>query len=48
MLLKRAYTEEQMASLAGDSDFKSCEISRSPVGMEVWFTRRQPLAVQAA
>ena len=48
MLLKRAYTEEQMSFLAGDSDFKSCEINRSPVGMEVWFTRRQPLAVQAA
>jgi ubiquinone/menaquinone biosynthesis C-methylase UbiE len=48
MLLKRAYTEEQMASLARDSDFKSCEIVRSPVGMEVWFTRRQPLAEQAA
>jgi ubiquinone/menaquinone biosynthesis C-methylase UbiE len=48
MLLKRAYTEEQMASLAGDSDFKSCEIIRAPVGMEVWFTRRQPLAEQAA
>jgi ubiquinone/menaquinone biosynthesis C-methylase UbiE len=48
MLLKRAYTEDQMASLAADSDFKSCEISRSAVGMEVWFTRRQPLAVQAA
>jgi ubiquinone/menaquinone biosynthesis C-methylase UbiE len=48
MLLKRAYTEEEMASLAGNSDFKSCEIIRSPVGMEVRFARQQPLAVQAA
>jgi ubiquinone/menaquinone biosynthesis C-methylase UbiE len=48
MLLKRAYTEEQMAALAGKSDFKSCEIVKTPVGMEVRLTRRQPLAEQAA
>jgi len=48
MLLKRAYTEEQMTALAGESDFKSCEIIRSPVGMEVRLLRRQPLAEQAA
>ena len=48
MLLKRAHTEEQMTSLAGQSDFKSCEIIKTPVGMEVRFVRRQPLAEQAA
>jgi ubiquinone/menaquinone biosynthesis C-methylase UbiE len=48
MLLKRAYTEGQMTSLASASDFKSCEIVKAPVGMEVKFTRRQPLVEQAA
>ncbi len=48
MLLKRAYTEAQMASLAGESDFKSCEIIKAHVGMEVTLMRRQPLAEQAA
>jgi ubiquinone/menaquinone biosynthesis C-methylase UbiE len=48
MLLKRAYTEGQMTSMAGESDFKSCEIVKSPVGMEVSLIRRQPLAEQAA
>ena len=48
MLLKRAYTEEQMTSLVGESDFQSCEILRSPVGMEIKLVRRQPLAEQAA
>ncbi|HEV7966670.1 MAG TPA: class I SAM-dependent methyltransferase [Candidatus Acidoferrales bacterium] len=48
MLLKRAYTEGQMARLAGESDFKDCEIVKNAVGMEVSLTRRQPLAEQAA
>jgi ubiquinone/menaquinone biosynthesis C-methylase UbiE len=48
MLLKRAYTETQMTSLAGESDFRSCEIVRSSVGMEVKLVRVQPLAGQAA
>jgi ubiquinone/menaquinone biosynthesis C-methylase UbiE len=48
MLLKRAYTEEQMTSLVGQSDFKSCEIINTPVGMEVKLLRREPLADQAA
>jgi ubiquinone/menaquinone biosynthesis C-methylase UbiE len=48
MLLKRAYTEAQMASLAAESDFKSCEIIRSALGMEIRLVRTQPLAVQAA
>jgi len=48
MLLKRAYTETQMSSLAAQSDFKSCEIVKAPVGMEIRLTRRQPLAEQAA
>jgi ubiquinone/menaquinone biosynthesis C-methylase UbiE len=48
MLLKRAYTEGQMARLAGESDFKDCEIIKNAVGMEVNLTRRQPLAEQAA
>ena len=48
MLLKRAYTEGQMTSLVGESEFKSCEILRTPVGMEVNLIRQQPLAEQAA
>lgn len=48
MLLKRAYTEGQMTSLAGESDFESCEIIKAPVGMEVRLIRQQPLAEQAA
>jgi ubiquinone/menaquinone biosynthesis C-methylase UbiE len=48
MLLKRAYTEEQMKALAASSDFKSCEIVKMPVGMDVRFVRREPLAEQAA
>ena len=35
LLLKRAYTQEQMNSLAAASDFKSCQILRTPIGMEV-------------
>ena len=48
MLLKRAYSEAQMKALADESDFKSCEIIKSPVGMEICLVRRQPLAEQAA
>ncbi len=48
MLLKRAYTEEQMTALASESDFKSCEMITTAVGMEVRLHRRQPLAEQAA
>jgi ubiquinone/menaquinone biosynthesis C-methylase UbiE len=48
MLLKRAYTESQMTSLAAESDFKSSEIILSPIGMEIRLVRRQPLAEQAA
>jgi len=48
MLLQRAYTEGQMTSLVGESEFKSCEILRTPVGMEVNLIRQQPLAEQAA
>ena len=48
MLLKRAYTETGISSLAAESDFKACEIVRNSVGMEVRLTRRQPLAEQAA
>lgn len=48
MLLKRAYTESQILSLAAQSDFKTCEIVKSAVGMEIRLQRRQPLAEQAA
>ena len=48
MLLKRAYSAEEMIALAAESDFRSCEIARAPVGMDVRFVRRQPLAEQAA
>ena len=39
---------KQMTSLVSESDFKSCEIIRSAVGMEVKLIRQQPLAEQAA
>ena len=48
MLLKRAYTGGQMTSLAGESDFKSCEIVKNNVGMEIRLIRQQPPAEQAA
>jgi ubiquinone/menaquinone biosynthesis C-methylase UbiE len=48
MLLKRAYTEEQMRALARESDFKSCEIIKAPVGMDIELTRRQPIVERAA
>jgi ubiquinone/menaquinone biosynthesis C-methylase UbiE len=48
MLLKRAYTGGQMTSLAGESDFKSCEIVKNNVGMEIRLIRQQPLAERAA
>jgi ubiquinone/menaquinone biosynthesis C-methylase UbiE len=48
MLLKRAYTEGQMMSLVFRSDFKSCEVIKAPVGMDVRLIRQQPLAEQAA
>jgi ubiquinone/menaquinone biosynthesis C-methylase UbiE len=48
MLLKRAYSEAQMSALAAQSDFKSCDIVKSAVGMEVRLLREQPLAEQAA
>jgi ubiquinone/menaquinone biosynthesis C-methylase UbiE len=48
MLLKRAYSEVQMSALAAQSDFKSCEIVKSAVGIEVRLLREQPLAEQAA
>jgi ubiquinone/menaquinone biosynthesis C-methylase UbiE len=48
MLLNRAYTEGQMTSLVGESEFKSCEIIKAAVGMEVRLIRQQPLAERAA
>jgi len=48
MLLKRAYTGGQMTSLAGESDFKSCEIVKNNLGMEIQLIRQQPAAEQAA
>jgi ubiquinone/menaquinone biosynthesis C-methylase UbiE len=48
MLLKRAYTEAQMTSLVGQSDFKTCEIVTTPIGMQVILIRQTPLAEQAA
>jgi ubiquinone/menaquinone biosynthesis C-methylase UbiE len=48
MLIKRAYTEGQIATLVAESDFKSCEIFTSPIGMDIKLTRRQPIAEEAA
>ena len=48
MLLKRAYTADQMTALAQASDFGSCAIVRARVGMEIDLVRRQPLQEQMA
>ncbi len=48
MLLKRAYTEEQMRTLARASDFRGCEIVTTGIGMEIRFVRQQTGAEQAA
>jgi ubiquinone/menaquinone biosynthesis C-methylase UbiE len=48
MLLKRAYTVEQIESLVAASAFKTCEITRNAVGMEIRLRRRETLAEQAA
>ena len=48
MLLKRAYTEEQIRSLAAASDFGSCQIERNPVGMEIQLVRQQPASQRVA
>ena len=48
MLLKRAYTEKEMESLAKASDFRFFAIAGTPVGMEVTLVRREPIAEQAA
>jgi len=48
MLLKRAYTEKDMGTLANASNFRFFAIAGTPVGMEVTLVRREPLAEQAA
>lgn len=48
MLLKRAYTKEGMESLAASSDFKSCRILVSPIGMEIRLSRSESCEQQAA
>jgi hypothetical protein len=35
-------------ALVSKSDFKSCEITKAPVGMEVKLVRQEPIAEQAA
>lgn len=39
MLLKRAYTTEDLQTLAASSNFRSCQITKTPTGMEVRLTR---------
>lgn len=48
MLLKRAYTEEQIRYLAAASDFGSCQIDKTPVGMEIQLVRQQPASQRVA
>ncbi len=48
MLLKRAYTKGEMESLVAKSDFKSCQIVDTPVGMEIRLFRQQTSDQQAA
>jgi ubiquinone/menaquinone biosynthesis C-methylase UbiE len=47
MLLKRAYTEEQMKALAGESAFKAGEIVKSSIGMEITLLRHERVAQPA-
>ena len=44
LLLKRAYTEEQINSLATASDFQSCQITANSIGMEIRLPREQSIA----
>jgi ubiquinone/menaquinone biosynthesis C-methylase UbiE len=48
MLLKRAYTVEQMKALAAESDFKTAEIVSDPIGMEVTLVRHERLSEEPA
>ena len=48
MLLKRAYTEEQMMALIRESDFKTGDILKTGIGMEINLVRREPVAERAA
>jgi len=44
MLLKRAYTREQFARMAGQSRFGTCEIKIAPIALEVRFVKPAYLA----
>jgi ubiquinone/menaquinone biosynthesis C-methylase UbiE len=48
MLLKRAYTTDQITSLAQQSNFGTCQIVKARVGMEINLVRRLPLQEQVA
>ena len=48
MLLKRAYTAEQLESLGAASDFTSCQITRSAIGVQIDLLRGRPVGQQVA
>ncbi len=39
MLLKNAYTRDEMKSMAAQTSFKSCDVKTDTIGMEVWLTK---------
>ena len=47
MLIKRAYTQEQLRQMAGESEFGACDLVLGPIGFEAFFAKA-PQAVAAA
>jgi ubiquinone/menaquinone biosynthesis C-methylase UbiE len=39
MLLKRAYTREEMQEFVSHTDFRHCKIDEDPIGMEIWLEK---------
>ena len=46
LLIKRAYTRDQISRMAEQSRFGTCQIQADPIGLETRFTK--PAAVEAA
>lgn len=40
MLVKRAYSQEQFRQMAARTPFGACDIDETPLGMNVWLTKR--------
>ena len=39
MLLKNAYTPEEIQQFAAQTKFRQCDIHTDTVGMEIWLTK---------